>query len=230
MYRTISTGTLIVITSDYGCRRPVVPSKWKGMLHCSMYALHLLVVAGCVGGGHTDVPWSRPNRKGRYIAPCTLYICRLLQAVLVAATQTSRGPVQTGRDATLLHVPFTSVDCCRLCLWRLHRCPVVPSKREGTVHCSHVPFTSVGCCRLCWWRLYRRPVVPSKREGTLHGLRAPFTCAGCCRLCWWRLYRRPVVPSKREGTLHGLRALLPLLSGLHPRPAASKVRHQVISK
>ncbi len=118
-------------------RHPVVPSKREGVLHCSMYPLHLFAVAGCVGGGYTDVPWSRPNGKGQYtllhvrftsvdscrlcwwrlykytdipwyrpngrgcyIAPCTLYICRLLQGVLVAATQTSRGPVQTGRDAT----------------------------------------------------------------------------------------------------------------------------------
>ncbi len=41
-----------------------------------------------------------PNGKGCCIASCTLYICLWLQAVSVAATQTSRGPVQTGRDAT----------------------------------------------------------------------------------------------------------------------------------
>jgi hypothetical protein len=82
-------------------RRPVVPSKLEGTLHCSMYPLHLLAVAGCVGAGYTDVPWSCPNRKGRYIAQCTVYICMLLQAVLVAAIQTSRGPVQMERDAII---------------------------------------------------------------------------------------------------------------------------------
>ena len=46
----------------------------------SFSCLIFLYLPGCVGGGYTDVPWSRPNGKGKYVPSDKSFLFSLFNA------------------------------------------------------------------------------------------------------------------------------------------------------
>ena len=49
---------------------PFGPAVWAdvGNIYMNVLFYYIDIYIGCIGGGYTDIPWSRPVGKGRYVS------------------------------------------------------------------------------------------------------------------------------------------------------------------